>query len=538
MASDPQSRSRSLFIAWFVLVLTAGWVAFIWTFRFLPLQDYPGWTYAGRLFSLLIRNQAPSCYQLVRYPVPNALFVATTGLLDLVFRPETSGKIFLSLSVVLFALGSFRLVGSTTTRRDTPLLLLPLIFVFNRSVPVGEISYEFSLGVLFLAMAQMLYPPERARGRELWLIAGFSLVIFLSHAASFFCWLIFLLLLTVFDSSRFPRFKTLLSVSPSLLLFVLYVLGREKSGGGLNAASFIGDLKSKVVFVSIFSPLHFFDPFYWTDPKLLKQLSTAFNLSVVAVVLILALIWMQALRSHVRLSARLNGTTRAVLVAPLVFSAVFLFAPFSEFTGVYDLNGRFLLPAFLLMLAGLASFRPRALSERMRWSLTLATAAAAIFVLAFQFFYVGRVAGKLQGVYDVLSQAHLDPDFRAIADSEFEHLDYVAPLPKSGPRLLPVHESLAYFVQYLRLEHPTCVPLFQTTTSIVRASVPYRSLLTDTEGIAELPRGVVILGLQNRNRVIAGLLTDRYQTVADTDYVLVLERKAAPGKAPVPARTP
>jgi len=48
----------------------------------------------------------------------------------------------------------------------------------------------------------------------------------------------------------------------------------------------------------------------------------------------------------------------------------------------------------------------------------------------------------------------------------------------------------------------------------------------------------VILGLQNRNRVIAGLLTDRYRTVADTEYVLILERKVTPGNAPVAAHTP
>ncbi len=298
----------------------------------------------------------------------------------------------------------------------------------------------------------------------------------------------------------------------------------------MNVSSVIGDLKSKVVFISIFSPLHFFDPFYWTDPKALKQLATLFNFSIIAVVLFLALVWTQALRRHLRQPQGTDDGTLALLVAPLAFFAVFLFAPFSEFTGVYDLNCRFLLPAFFLILAGLASVPWPDLSGRLRQVLILATAAAAIFVLVFQFFYVGRVAGRLQGVYDVLLQAKLDPNFQAIADNELEHLDYVAPLPRSGPRLLPVHESFAYFVQYLRADHVVCAPLFQTTTSIVRASTPYHSLLRDTElrdtkGMTQLPRSVVILGLQNRNRVIASLIADKYQTVEDTEYVLILQRK-------------
>jgi hypothetical protein len=523
---DVQSKSRARVIAWFAFALTAGWLTSIWTYRFLPMHDYPTWIYAGRLFSQLIRKQAPSCYGIVPYPVPNTLFVGITGLLDLFLAPETSGKVFLSFSVVLFALGSYRLFGSITTRRDSPLLLLPLLYVFNRSVWVGEISYEFSLGILFLALAYLLSPRDRFRAKDLWLIAGFSLLTFFSHAVSYLCWLIVLALLAVFDSPRFPRFKALLAVSPSLVFLAIYVLRKEKSGPGLAASSFTDVLKSKLEFVSIFSPLHFFDPFYWNDPKLLKLLATAFNFSVVTLVLTLVVIWVWSLRDRTRPAVVQNACPRAVVAAPLVFFAVFLAAPFSAVTRVYDFNGRFLLPAFILMLASLASSRPRRLPEATRWALTLAAATAAMTVLAFQFFYVGRVAHKLQGVYNVLSQAHLSSDFRDVVDNEFEHLDRLAPPAPSGPRFLPVHGTLAYFVQYLRLERPTCVPLFPTTTSIIRTSVVYDPLLSESKTMTQFPGSIVILGPQIRNHVIAGLMPDRYETIADSEYVLILQRRA------------
>ena len=438
-------------------------MTFIWTYRFLPMHDYPMWIYAGRVCSQLIRKQAAPCYRIIPWPVPNALFVGVTGLLDLLLAPETSGKIYLSFSVVLFALGSYRLIGSITTRRDSPLFLLPLFYVFHRNVWMGEIGFAFSLGILFVALAHVLTPRDRLRAKDLWLIAGFSLLIFFSHAISYFCWLIFLTLLAVFDSPRFPRSKALLAVSPSLLLMALYLLHREHSGARSAVSWFSVDLRSKLAFFSIFSPLHFFEPFYWSDPEPLKLFATVFNLSVVTVVLTLVALWVWSLAGHTHSFVFPNGSARALAVAPLVFFLVFLVAPFQAATGIQDINQRFVLPAFILMLASLAANRPRRLPEGARRALTLVVAAAATIVLAFQYFYVGRIAHKLQGVYDVISQAHLSSDFRDVAENELEHSERLAPPGPSGPRLLPMHEALGYFAQYLRLDQQTCIPIFSKT---------------------------------------------------------------------------
>ena len=40
-----------------VFVLTIGWVAFIWLYRFLPMEDYPLWLSAAKVFSQFIDGQ-------------------------------------------------------------------------------------------------------------------------------------------------------------------------------------------------------------------------------------------------------------------------------------------------------------------------------------------------------------------------------------------------------------------------------------------------------------------------------------------------
>ncbi len=523
---DVHSSSRGRFIIWFALAVTGGWVASVWAYRFLPMEDYPLWIHAGKVFSQLIQKQAASVYSIVPWPVPNAASVGICGLLNLFLDPETSGKIFLSFCVVLFALGSYRLVGSMTTRRDSPLFLLPLLYVFHRSIWVGELSFSFGLGILFFAMAHVCSPRDRLRATDLWVVAGFSLLIFFSHGISYFCWLIFLTLFAVFDSPRFPRSKALLAVSPSLLLMALYFLHREHSGAGSAASSFATVLRSKLVFGSVFSPLHFFEPFYWSDPEPLKLFATVFNLATVAVVLALVVIWVRKLPGRANRVFQ-NGSARAVLAAPAIFFALFLVVQFEAATGIPDFNYRFLLPAFVLMLASLASNSPRRLSERTRWALTLVAAAAVVVVLAFQYFYVGRIAHKLQGVYDVISQAHLGSDFRDLIHNEYERLALPGP---SGLRSLPTHNPLVYFPYYLRLEQrePARVP----STSIIRSSPEYPSLLSNTNTLTQLPNALVILGLQTTNRANAALIADWYETITDTEYVLILQRKGGRQQSP------
>jgi len=229
-----------------------------------------------------------------------------------------------------------------------------------------------------------------------------------------------------------------------------------------------------------------------------------------------------------------NAAARAVLFAPLFFFAVFLLAPFKAAAGTGDLNERFLLPAFVLMLTSLASNRPRQAHESTRWAWTLLASGTAIVVLGFQFLYVGHAARELQKIFDVLAQAHLSSDFRDLAENEFEHLGRLAAPGPSAARLLPMHESLGYFAEYLRLDRQNCIPIFSKPTSVIASSEAYHPLLNDAKKMTQFPGSIAIFGLQTRNRAIASLMTDRYETIADTGYVLILRRKAIAGSTSPP----
>jgi len=520
---DHGSESLSRFIRWFAVALTGGWIVFIWTYRFLPLQDYPAWIYAGQVLSQLIRHQAAPVYSVSIWPVPNAAFVASIGILDLLFDPETSGKIFLSVCVVLFVLGSYRLVGSMTPRRDSPLFLLPLLYVFHRSVLVGELSFSFGLGVLFFAMAYVFSRSNRLRCTDLWVVAGFALLLFASHAIPYFCWLICLAMLAIFNSSKFRPIKILLGLSPSLLLMALYIVNRGYVPVRGSRWSLMATLRSKLTIVSVFSPLHFFDPFYASDPRPLKMLAIVFNLCTLATVILVVVAWLRRLRSRAEGGIFQSAMGRAVLGIVTTFFAAFLFAPFDAVTGISDFNYRFLVPVLVLILASLASTsRPR-LPEQARWVLTLLAAAAATVVLFFQYVYVGSIAHKLRAVYDVISQAQLGPDFRDLVNTDLEYSPGLMPANSSRSRILPVHSTLDYITYYVRTDQR--VPSLLFPTSIIRSSLAYPPLLKSDRTLTAKPSAIVIPGRQAANRILAELLHDQYEAAPDTEWVLILRRR-------------
>lgn len=103
----------------------------IWAHRFLPISDYPDWIFEGSVAAELLQGKALASYTFKNYPVPNAAAVALIGLLDLVLSPEVSGKVVLSLCVLLLALTSIYFLKSLRREATSPLLIIPLLFLPN-----------------------------------------------------------------------------------------------------------------------------------------------------------------------------------------------------------------------------------------------------------------------------------------------------------------------------------------------------------------------------------------------------------------------
>lgn len=496
-----------------LLLAAAAWVLLIWSFRFVPMEDYARWLCSSRVFSLALQGHAVPGFSLAHWPVPNSAFIVITGLLELVTSYAVAGKLYLTACILLYCAGAYLLLGAFTPRRDSALFLLPMLYVFHKGMWAGELSYSFGLGIFFLAAAYVL----RAARPSSIVVCLISIALFFCHAIPYICWGVLLCSLIALDPGRVSRLKTVLAVVPSVALFLLYLrhgTGQHLEHTGLNV---LGVLRQTPRFWSLFSPLHFFAPFFSTDPRWLKTAAVLFNACAVAAVLALILVWLYWFAARFK---RETSTVRAALVAPLVLLLLFALFPFEAMTGVPDFNYRFLLPAFLLVLATLVPELQSGPVSR------FAAVAAVSLAVVFHFGYIARVSGLSQQVYAELAQANLNPDFRDVSGNLFEPL---APSTVPRSKLLPVHDALYTFVDYLRLERQWTGPVF--TTSFVLPSAGYSPLIGNTDPRTVWPRQIAVIGSRPVNRQIVSMLPDRYRVASEADYVLVLNAADQPQDA-------
>ena len=502
------------FIFIFLFTLAAGWIAFVWAFRFLPMENYASWLCASEVFTHALKGHTVAGFTLARWPVPNSAFVGLTGLLALLVPSSIAGKIYLSVSVALYCAGACFLLGSFTSKRDSALFMLPMLYVFHKGMWAGELSYSLGVGVFLLAAAYAL----RSRRPSLLAIAILSLVLFFCHAIPYICWAILLCALMVFDSARFPRVKTAIAFSPSLAHFVLYLAHRgvrHAAHAGLNIRGLL--LQTPRSAASLFSPLHFFAPFFDSDPRWLKLSALIFNACALLCVFALFAFWFWKMYLHFRSEQGAERAAQVAALAMLLFCAVF---PFEALTGVSDFNYRFLLPAFLLIVAAVVPVLATGVIMRS------ATAAVVLAVLVFHFGYIARVSRLSAQIYAQMSQSHLNADFRDITGNDFEPLA-LSSVPKS--KLLPVHDALFTFADYVRVEHQWPGQIFDT--SFVLPTTAYPPLLRNTNPHTVWPRDIVLLGTQPLNRAMMQMLQPRYRVLSDTDYVLVLKASEDAGNA-------
>lgn len=495
---------RYAFTPIFLFVLSIAWVVLVWPFRFLPMEDYARWLCASQVFSQALHGQPVPGFALAHWPVPNSAFVGITGLLEFAAPFSIAGKLYLSLSIALYCAGAYFLLGSFTSRRDSALFLLPMLYVFHKGMWAGELSYSLGLGVFLLAAAYVL----RAARPSSMAIGVLSIVLFFCHAIPFLCWGTLLCALMVFDRDRFPRLKTALAAGPSLLLFLFYAIHRGGQKAAHEGFDILGGVRQIPRAWSLFSPLHFFAPFFDADPRWLKTGAVFFNACAAATAAALIVVWFWKIPARLKEG---TGTVKAALAAPLVLLAFFAFCPFEALTGVSDFNYRFLLPAFFLILSTLIPVLPTG-----RGSLG-AAACAALAAVLFGFGYAARVSRVSERVYAQMSQADLSSDFREITANLFEPS---APSYLPRARLLPVHEVFYTFADYVRLEHRWPGPIFDT--SFILPVTKYPRLLGNTDPRTEWPGEIVLLGTQPLNRTMVKMLPSRYRVVVDTEYVLIL----------------
>jgi len=188
----------------------------IWSHRFLPISDYPDWIFEGSIVSELIHGKAPASYSFKHYPVPYAATVAMLGLLDLVLPAEVSGKIVLSLCIVLFTLSSTYLLKSLRPDTKSPFLLLPPLFLLNTFFFWGELNYLFGLSFFFLYCGYLFRRVYRSEPINWWLVFAASIAMLFCHFLPY-ATAILVTLTFIFAESRTGLISPLLtSFAPSI----------------------------------------------------------------------------------------------------------------------------------------------------------------------------------------------------------------------------------------------------------------------------------------------------------------------------------
>lgn len=226
-------RRRIYWALW--LGVSGGLCLPIWFTTYIPLVDYPN--HLARAYVLHAYGREPffqAMYALVAEPIPNlALDLIVTPLMTL-FEANTAGKIFLTLTVIVFTYGCHRL-GIAIHRRPTWVAIVCLPFVYCSPFLYGFVNYQFSIGVFLVAFAVWL---ER---RRRWSVAGFALVTplifagYLAHLSAYVFLGIGIVVITLYDWFATRRITVAslagcLPLVPPLVAFLVFMRGTGEVG--------------------------------------------------------------------------------------------------------------------------------------------------------------------------------------------------------------------------------------------------------------------------------------------------------------------
>ncbi len=404
--------SSALFRAMLALTLLNG-LGFIWAYRFIPLADYPDWMYQGLLFSRVIRGEILQHYALKSYPVPYSIMTLTLGLLDLLLRPEVSGKIALTAGILFFAGSSVYLLKSLNPSERSPLLYIPLLFVFSAWFFAGELCYVIGLGFLFIFCGYLFRRLGDAGSISGWFVLLTSAGMFFSHAMPY---LTAGLIGAVFFLSRpsmrlFSKFAA--GFAPTIATLVWYVAGGSSKG---NAGwVFWTPHLLAGTFLKAFSPFQEFLPWLSISVpgmKAVALLDLLVSAGVAALWVICAMVWWNGRRSATPVLAAAG----ACLIG---FVAVGYGLSDLSFGGRPLVGERLLYPAAWLAWCWLsAQWRPgeyQGLAKAARAGVCALLVVQALYLDL----YVGIAARGLQDLYVRLREAQSQPQFCSIYQDYF-----------------------------------------------------------------------------------------------------------------------
>ncbi|GEM_PF-3530754 len=488
-------------------------IIYIWLFRFLPLQDYPDWLFQGHIFSEMLKGHAAGSYSLLRYPIPNTISTLIIGLLGLAFSPEASGKLFLSCYTLLFVFSSFYLFRQFTRGEKSPLILIPLLFIFNNNFFLGNINYLTGLSLLFLGMGLLFKHKDSPEKAGMWSILILSLLIFLSHGIIYFIWLAFLAVFALLHAKRKQFAGLALGTAPSLALLAGYILSRPAGQDAAATSGALQFLKFKTASaIGCFSILPHFYP-YLSAGDLLMKAAVFVNYAVCAGIL-LAFIF--------SLKTGIAGLKENKLVIGAAALCLFLFLAAPSFlAGVVDPGQRFLYPAFWLALAMLSQRIPPRLNKVLACFIFFLLAGQGVYLYS----YAGGVSRDMERIYAGLNKLSAEAPAQSINEAFFDY-EKTFQRPCARPPLASVY-PLGRLCYYSDIEKELSPTIFDSGILYYKGSSPQPRINSVSEIAAAkiFPGRIIITGEKRGNAKIAGLLKEKYKTLIEEEHSVLLERK-------------
>ena len=437
---------RSTFAACVISAL-----ALIWSHRFLPISDYPDWVFEGSVVAQLLHGSAPASYSFKHYPVPYSGTVALLGVLDQVFPPEMSGKVVLSLCIVLFALSSTYLLNSLRGDTDNPLILLPLLFLLNTFFFWGELFYLFGLSLFFLYSGYLFRRIYRAEPINWWLIGVASIAMFFFHAIPYATAILVTLTLILVESRTELIGPFVISFAPSIGLTIWYALERFSLKHLAPVWRFWSLHQLAGRSLAAFSPFPEFLPWLGIEAPLMK----VFAILNLIVALVLTLVVPLCMLSPIKLRTRHSGVLASAIVC-----GVAVIAAGYEFEGMISPGERFLYPAVwigLCWLIGTRSFDRVSVGGRV---LTVSLIALLTCQILFLQINVGAVSNDLTALYSRLRSAGSHAEMCAVYET-YRQQSWDQPHRSGSDVLLTNHASVPRLPYYLYMENKAEAPIFQ-----------------------------------------------------------------------------
>lgn len=545
-STESKTLNKLTFTLYAFAVISA--LVFIWTNRFLPLQDYPDWLFQGYVFSGFLRGEPIEGYKLGNYSTPNLLCTILMGFTDLFLSPEASGKVFLSLYVLIFAIGSIYFFGSTRADLGHPLVLVPALLILNDMFWFGFLNQILGLGLLFLAMGYLGSRILREQPVNYWIVLAFSLLIYFSHAICYASFVILILSIALIQRRRTHLPCLILPLVPSLALMTIYLVNRTQSGLRVIAADrgpwtltkhMIYKASTGISAVSIFTRFY---PYFDFRSGVTMGLATI-NLAFTVGIAMAFLIWLSQMAFRKR---KQDGGNAALLEcfsrASIGYLIIFAVSP-CNVAQVVDPGQRFIYPALWLALSMLAS-KPNPLkispsppdnkieksqcSQRGKLVAKVLKVVLVILLVVQAMYlhtYVRHISKDMNRLWEAMKSVDLGNEFDVI----YEHIfDYEEEFNQSLTNLrllrLPSHSPLDRIHYYLSIEKRAHARIFQTGMLLDTKSLPPMQSISSIRSMNYFPEKIMIVGEAKGIRFIARQLEPRYQIEKEEDFLVVLSR--------------